>query len=234
MRIGILTHYNVSSHGALLQMYALKKKVEEMGHEVFILTYTRNLDYIDEATRKRFSASIRNIQYYLSSYIEEDGVGCLFYQFKKQRILKKFREENFEMLPYTASAQLDCVIIGADEVFALENGVDFMMFGHGLASRKIIAYAPSAGQTDICQVEQLGCKELLSSGLGRFTALSARDVGTKEFLETLTKQEIPLVCDPALLYRFPHPRKEQTKKYIVVYSYQSNFKDKNRIKKIRE
>lgn len=201
---------------------------------MIILTYTRNLDFIDEATRKRFSASIKNIPYYLSSYMGEDGLGCLFYQFKKQRILKEFREENFEMLPYTASAQLDCVIVGADEVFALENGVNFMMFGHGLTSRKLVAYAPSAGQTDIFRVEHLGCKELLSSGLGKFTALSARDVGTQKLLETLTKREIPLVCDPALLYHFPHPKKEKAKKYIVVYSYQSNFKDKNRIEKIRE
>ena len=66
MKIGILTHYNVSSHGALLQMYGLKKQLEEMSHEVFILTYTRNLDFIDENTKKRFSASVKNIPYYLS------------------------------------------------------------------------------------------------------------------------------------------------------------------------
>ena len=234
MKIGILTHYNVSSHGALLQMYGIKKKLEEMGHEVFILTYTRNLDFIDEATKKRFSASIKNIPYYLSSYMGEDGLGCLFYQFKKQKILQKFREDNFKMLPYTASAGLDCVVVGADEVFALENGVNFVMFGHGITSPKLIAYAPSAGQTDISRVEQFGCKELLTSGLAKFTALSARDVGTQKLLETLTKKDIPLVCDPALLYHFPHPKKEQTKRYIVVYSYQSNFKDKNRISIIKE
>ena len=134
MKVGILTHYNVSSHGALLQMYGLKKALEEFGHEVFILTYTRNLDFIDEATKKRFSASIKNIPYYLSSYMGEDGLGCLFYQFKKQQVLKKFREDNFKMLPYTESAQLDCVIVGADEVFSLENGVNFVMFGHGITS----------------------------------------------------------------------------------------------------
>ena len=234
MKVGILTHYNVSSHGALLQMYALKNTLEEFGHEVFILTYTRNLDFIDEATKKRFSASIKNIPYYLSSYMGEDGLGCLFYQFKKQQVLKKFREDNFKMLPYTESAQLDCVIVGADEVFSLENGVNFVMFGHGITAPKLIAYAPSAGQTDISRIEQFGCKELITSGLRKFTALSARDAGTQQLLETLTNQEVPLVCDPALLYRFPHPKKEQAKRYIVVYSYQSNFKDKSRIKKIKE
>lgn len=233
MKIGILTHYNVSSHGALLQMYGLKKQLEEMGHEVFILTYTRNLDFIDENTKKRFSASIKNIPYYLFSYMGEDGPGCLFYQFRKQKILKKFREQNFTLLPYIDSAQLDCTIVGADEVFALENGINFMMFGHGITSPKLVAYAPSAGQTDLSRVEKFGCKELLTSGLGKFTALSARDAGTQQLLFELTGKNVPLVCDPALLYQFPHPDKESKKKYIVVYSYQSNFKDKERIRAIQ-
>lgn len=232
MKVGILTHYNVSSHGALLQMYGLKKALEEFGHEVFILTYTRNLDFIDEATKKRFSASIKNIPYYLSSYMGEDGLGCLFYQFKKQQVLKKFREDNFKMMPYTESAQLDCVIVGADEVFSLENGVNFVMFGHGITSPRLVAYAPSAGQTDLARVEKFGCKELLASGFGKFTALSARDVGTQQLLHELTGKDAPIVCDPALLYPFPHPVKEK-KKYIVVYSYQSNFKDKARNRAIR-
>lgn len=234
MKIGILTHYNVSSHGALLQMYGLKKKMESMGHEVFILTYTRNLDFVDAETKKRFSASVKNVPYYLSSYMGEDGIGCLFYQFSKQRTLKKFREDNFSMLPYTMSSQLDCTIVGADEVFALENGVNFVMFGHGITSGRLIAYAPSAGQTDLVRVERFGCKELLKSGLSRFRALSARDTGTQKLLHELIGVDVPLVCDPALLYDFQHPKKECAKKYIVVYSYQSNFKDKIRIKKIKE
>lgn len=234
MKIGILTHYNVSSHGALLQMYGLKKKLEDMGHEVYILIYTRNLDFIDEATRKRFSANIKNVHYYLSSYMGEDGIGCLFYQFKKQRILKKFCEDNFVMLPYTASSQLDCVVVGSDEVFSLENGVNFMMFGHGITSKMLIAYAPSAGQTNLARVEKFGCKELLMSGLNKFNALSARDAGTQKLIRELTGKVVPLVCDPALLYAFQQPQKVESKKYIVVYSYQSNFKDKARIKKIKE
>lgn len=132
----------------------------------------------------------------------EDGLGCLFYQFKKQQVLKKFREDNFKMLPYTESAQLDCVIVGADEVFSLENGVNFVMFGHGITSPRLVAYAPSAGQTDLARVEKFGCKELLASGFGKFTALSARDVGTQQLLHELTGKDAPIVCDPALLYPF--------------------------------
>ena len=64
--------------------------------------------------------------------------------------------------------------------------------------------------------------------------MSARDNGTKKIIDTLTGQNVPIVCDPALLYDFVHPIKNRKRKYIVVYSYQSNFKDQNRIKKIKQ
>lgn len=234
MKIGILTHYNVSSHGAILQMYALQEELKANGHDVFILTYNRNLDFVDKDTKKRFSASIKNLPYYLSSYVGKDGVGCLFYQRKKQKILERFKEKHFKMIPYTDSGILDCVIVGADEVFALENGINIMMFGHCITAKRIIAYAPSAGQTNMRRIEDYGCKEIIQSGLSRFNALSARDNGTKMIIDELTGQDVPIVCDPALLYKFSHPNKYSKKKYIVVYSYQSNFKDQDRISKIKK
>lgn len=235
MKIGILTHYNVSSHGALLQMYGLQSTLQKMGHEVVILTYTRNLDFIDEETKKRFSASVKNLPYYISSYIGEDGIGALMYQYNKQKTLGEFRRKNFKLTPYTNSGELDCVVVGADEVFALENGINMVMYGHGITSRKIISYAPSMGQTDLNRIEKYGCKELIESGLKKFSSISARDVGTKENIESIIGGKIPLVCDPALLYPFEHlEKRKQKNKYIVVYSYQSNFKEKDRIEYIKK
>ena len=48
MKLGILTHYNVSSHGALLQMYALQCELKQLGHDVYILEYSPNYDFIDD------------------------------------------------------------------------------------------------------------------------------------------------------------------------------------------
>ena len=95
MNVGILTHHKVSSHGALLQMYALQSVLEGLGHEVVILDYDRNLDFIDEETRKRFSASLRNLPYYLRSYLVENGPAMMLFQYKKQKSLAAFRGEHF-------------------------------------------------------------------------------------------------------------------------------------------
>ena len=48
MKIGILTHYNVSSHGAYLQLYAMSRILQERGHEPFVLTYRKNFDFAEE------------------------------------------------------------------------------------------------------------------------------------------------------------------------------------------
>ena len=235
MKIGILTHYNVSSHGALLQMYSLQSELEKMGHDVVILTYNRNLDFIDDETKKRFSASFRNITYYLKTYLLQNGLPMMLYQYRKQKVLGRFRNQYFSFMPYTVSCELDCVVVGADEVFALENGVNIMMFGHVVTAPKIIAYAPSFGQTDVDRIEKFGCRELIVTGLNKFSTLSARDVGSQQTIKQLTDKDVQLVCDPALLHDFGEIHKEtRPKKYIVVYSYQSNFKEKDRIKAIRK
>lgn len=234
MKIGILTHYNVSSHGALLQMYGLQETLVQLGHEVYVLMYNPNMDFIDEETRKRFSASFRNLPYYLNTYLLKNGLPMILYQYKKQKTLRSFREKHFQLIPYTEASKLDCVVVGADEVFALENGLDPVMFGHGFTTKKLVAYAPSCGQTNLKRIDEYGCRELIQVGLKKFNALSARDIGTKQVIDSLTGLNVPLVCDPALLYPFRHPVKTISKKYIVVYSYQSNFKEKERIDKIRE
>lgn len=232
MKIGILTHYNVSSHGALLQMYALKQTLESLGHEVYILSYNRNLDFIDEETRKRFSASIRNLPYYLTDYAKKYGIKTLVFQHEKQRILSKFREENFSIIPYTDSRILDCVVIGADEVFSLENGINIMMYGHCLTSKRIITYAPSFGQTDIARIKQFGCESVIRSGLGKLDSISVRDEGSQDVVNALINKTPQIVCDPALLYDFgTKPNKREN--YIVVYSYQSNFSAQEKINAIK-
>lgn len=233
MKIGILTHYNASSHGALLQMYALQEELKSRGSDVYILTFNRNMDFIDESQKKRFSASARNIPYYLKNYMGKGGIPLLAYQYKKQRILSDFRNANFKLIPYTSSGSLDCVVVGADEVFSLENGVNIMMFGHGVTAPRVISYAPSFGQTDITRIDQFGCRELIQSGLGKFTALSVRDRGSAAVVKELLAVEPQIVCDPALLHDFGNKEKHGSRKYIVVYSYQSNFKDPERIETIK-
>ena len=52
-QLGILTHYQVHNHGAILQMFGLTKTFENMSCNVKILTYSKNMDLLPKEKRKR-------------------------------------------------------------------------------------------------------------------------------------------------------------------------------------
>lgn len=238
MKIGILTHYNVSSHGAYLQMYAMKKKLESMGHKVVILTYNKNFDFVDEELKQKFSVSPRSIPYYLKHYLIKQGIGITWYQTKKQLTLGKFGKKTFNYEDYSCVQGLDMAIVGSDEVFSLQYGANAMMYGHGVAAKSIISYAPSFGQTDMKRIKEFNCVELISDGLRKFKAISIRDKGSQEIVKELLESEPQIVCDPALLYDFKEELQQLNvkgkQKFIGIYAYNVNLNESDRVNVIQK
>lgn len=237
MKIGILTHYQVESHGAVLQHYALTKYLQQAGHEVYTLTYHKNLDFASGHDQKKFAVGIRSIPFYVKEYLFKKGLSFVWTMAKKHFQLKKFSQNTFSFLPY-ANCNLDVVIVGSDEVWSLQLGANMTMYGHGVDAKKRISYAPSFGQTKLADIESHHCTALIRSGLQIFDALSVRDLGSKQIVQELTGREPMLVCDPVLLYGFEKElsayRKMTNAKYVVVYAYNSNMNEPDRIKSIRD
>lgn len=235
MRIGILTHYDVNNQGAQLQMYALYKELEKLGHEPVILTYVKNYDF-DLEKKLRYQASIKSIPYYIKNYLIDCGIGATYRNYKKLKKNKEFRKNCFTFENY-ATSKIDMAIVGSDEVFSIPMGVNMMMYGHCVSTDKMISYAPSFGQTDIPLLEKHNAKTLVQEGLKKFVDLSARDENTAQIIEKLTGRVPTMVCDPVLLYDFKDTKvkmKTPRKKYMVVYAYDFNITDKEEIKAIKE
>lgn len=236
MKIGILTHYDVNNQGAQLQLYAMYKKLEEMGHEPVVLTYVKNYDF-DREKKLRYQASIKSIPYYIKNYLLKSGIGATYRNYKKLKLNKKFRKENFKFENY-ATADIDIALIGSDEVFSIPMGVNMMMFGHCISTNKVIAYAPSFGQTDIKLLEKHNAKILVKEGLKSFVDLSARDKNTANIIEKLTERKTTMVCDPVLLYKFNKEKINKKKilspKYMVIYAYDFNINTPDEIKAIKQ
>lgn len=236
MKIGILTHYDVNNQGAQLQLYAMYKYLEEMGHEPVVLTYKKNYDFVPELEHRN-QITISSIPYIIKNFLIAKGLRLTWHNVQKYTINKKFRTDTLRHSSY-ALADIDAAIVGADEVFSLELGVNMMMFGHGVNTSNMIAYAPSCGQTDMERIEHFHCRHLMASGLSNFIELSARDERTRDIIQSLTKREVPIVCDPALLYEFPLqnyklPHKTPKQDYVVVYSYDARFTSPCEIDAIR-
>lgn len=237
MKIGILTHYDVNNQGAQLQLYALYAQLAGMGHSPVVLTYKKNYDFAPEM-ELRNQITLSSVPYILKNYLMGKGLPLTVHNVRKYRCHRAFRREHFRFASY-CRGELDAVVVGADEVFSLEFGANMMMFGHGVATDRLIAYAPSAGQTGLERIARFHCTELVRGGLSRFSSLSARDGNTHEIIRALTGKDVPIVCDPVLLYRFtldgiPLPKGTPRQPYLAVYSYDARFVAPDEVRAIRD
>ena len=232
MKVGILTHYNVNNQGAQLQMLAMKAWLEEHGHKAVILTYKKNFDF-DPSEEQRNSGSFANFPYYIKHFLLEKGPGLTVFNTRKVLTHRKAFQQ-LETLPYD-TLDLDCVIIGSDEVFSIDVGCNRMMYGHDLKV-PAIAYAPAFGRTTEDTLKEYNCYDLVCDGLSNMFRLSARDTHTKEMAEHITGRDVPLVCDPVVLYSgksFKVPVKPIGKPYMIVYSYDRHMVEPEEIRAIR-
>lgn len=233
MTVGILTHYNVYNQGAQLQMYAMKRWLEAHGHRVYILTYEKNFDF-DKSEASKNSGSFRNLGYYIRNYLFGKGLGLTVFNTRKVFALKRAFSK-LETAPYDDN-DCDVIIIGSDEVFSIDVGCNRMMYGHGLGDTPAVAYAPAFGRTTEELLKEFDCYDIVREGLEKMYALSARDSHTKEMIYSLTGRDVPMVCDPVLLYDgkgFYTEIKPIRKKYLLIYSYDRNMTDPAEIGEIK-
>lgn len=236
MKIGILTHYQVESHGACLQHYALTQYLREKGHEVYALSYEKNFDFADQSDKNKFSMGLSSIPFYIKEYLLKKGPSFVVTMAKKHFLLRSFNKKHFSFLPHS-DCGADVAIVGSDEVWSLQCGANKMMYGYGVDAGRMISYAPSFGQTDFSVMEKYNCREMIAKGLSAFSHISARDLTSRKIASELTGREVELVCDPVLLYGFEkelekaHPMTEE--KYVAVYAYNNNMNELDRIESIR-
>ena len=225
MKIGILTHYSVYNMGAQLQLSSMIHYLEDLGHQAVVLTYEKNFDFL-QGEKEKNSASIRALPYYLRHYLLEKGLGLTLFNVRKVRSLQAGMKR-YVYSPYN-DHDCDAIIIGSDEVFSIDVGCNRMMYGEGIERYPKIAYAPSFGRTTVEQLKKYACYDLVQNGLKKMEFLSARDSHTQEMIRTLSSREVPLTCDPVLLYDghgFHNTHPSIRGDYMVIYAYDSHMVD---------
>lgn len=235
-KIGILTHYQVHNHGAILQMHGLYNVLKNLGLKPVILTYKKNLSFIESNLENKYNISLKSIPFYLG-YLRKQGFCKTLFNIKKHKLLNKFKKNNYNFIPLQKE-KLPYVVIGSDEVFSLEAGVNIMMYGHTIPAETVFSYAASFGQTDIKRIEEKHCFPLISSGLKALKAISVRDIASANTVFTLTGVKPEICFDPVLLYGFVKELKQNKykvpdKNYLVVYAYDNSLNDSAEVKKIK-
>lgn len=236
-RFGIITHYMVHNHGALLQLTALIRVLQKKGYEASALQFEKSYDFMGHKLRAKYDISIRSIGIYLK-YLQSEGLKKTWYNFRKSRTLSKYKQTTGIIGKYyTDENNMDAVIVGSDEVFALHAGPTPVFFGHALPSNKVFAYAGCFGPTTYEDVVEKHCKAFVESGLKAMCGISVRDENSRVAVEKLTGINPKLVCDPVLLYGYEDEITKMTKpidkNYLLVYAYDGRMDSPDEVTAIK-
>ena len=237
MKYGIITHYDVHNHGALLQLNGLKQALKSQGIEAKALQFDKNYDFMGREWKAKYEIGIKSIGIYIK-FLFERGLGCTWFNYVKKGKLDGFRK-SADLIGdyYTEGGELDGVAIGSDEVFALHTGPTPAFFGHALPSKKVFAYGGCFGPTTIAEVERLHCEAFVKSGLQSMCGLGMRDQNSIQIARELTGKEPELVCDPVILYGYEKEvageERPMSDKYMVVYAYDKRMNEPSEVAAIK-
>lgn len=224
-KIGILSMQRIKNYGSFLQAYALKKILQEMGHDVEFVDYHIGEPIVKEDNMK--NDKIKKILNILKGKESiKQKIQYLFYK-------KNFAKNYYKILELTKkpnyNPELDVLIIGSDEVFnciqANKNvGYSLELFGKNNRARKTITYAASFGNTTIEKLKKYGKDKEISELLEKINAISVRDKNSGLIVEKLTNQKVEYNLDPVLIYDYMKkceliPNIDIKEKYVIVYAY---------------
>ncbi len=220
-RVGILTFPNSTSHGAVLQMYALYNTIAEMNYcpEVIYYhnNYMRKLEHVSEQQKGALRSAFRMITRRLVH-------GKMYRGFRRFELTMTHNPtkpfSDCERL-FSLGAGYQSVICGSDQVWNPKiTDYDISYFLNFCSSETDrIAYAPSFGFTNFSSDYDAAIAHELSA----FTAVSVRERQGQEKIKELIGYVPELVLDPTFLipptqWESLETRCKVPNQYILYYS----------------
>lgn len=227
MKVATLTFHRALNYGAVLQTYALQKKLLDLGYDTCVLDYRSN--FIEEHYKPD------NI----CNYLSVKGLAVMFFRngfsivrrnqfepFLKKYVIisNKYDETNI----CESENEYDMFCVGSDQVWNYRTaGFDKIYFLNFVnASSKKKSYAASIGLDSIPKEYEKEYKELLQS----FSKISVREQEGTALVNSLLNRNIAVtVLDPTLLieandWECMEEKTTTPSKYILVYLLSENRK----------
>ena len=216
-RIGVITFHNYDNYGAILQSYALQKKLRELG------TYPEIIDYSSQYISNPFRL-INLKEKGLFNYIY-GAIGHICY-IPRRRKCNQFRKHMKYSEPVTkgnmraVSGKYDIYIAGSDQVwdYKLTNFDQTYFLDFPEKGKKKCSYAASIGE----HIPPEQFRNDYSRLLNDFDEILVREDYGADIVNELTGKKPDVVCDPTLLLTADEWNKllKEPKirgKYILVY-----------------
>lgn len=241
MDICILSMQEVNNMGSLLQSYALKKILEEMGHNIFFLEIKKidadyellgsyRMNFCKEQEKRGITGKLSKLDRYILNRLQ------IKQKYKNpNELFALFRRNN--LCIDRVKEEYDVCIIGSDEVFNCLNagywGFSSQLFGNVPEAKKVITYAASCGATSYNMLPQ-PVADRICSAIKNISAISVRDDNTRDFVNHFIENRTWINLDPVLIYDFQREIEDAEipflpPKYCVVYSYINRIHEREEI-----
>lgn len=196
MKVGILTFPNSTSYGATLQMYALWRTVNELGHQVEIINYyNKYMKAGKHVTKTIGKRSLHDIARHSATAILHPYFENKFHDFERRNVAlyPKRHIVDKEQLSL-ADERYDAIICGSDQVWNPDiTGKDISYFLDFCSeTTRRISYAPSFGIETLPNDFYVLAQEQIK----KFDYLSIREKSGLELIRQMTEKECPIVLDP--------------------------------------
>lgn len=195
MKIGILTFFNVSNYGAIMQSWALQKFLTKQGHDVWFV------NHVPKANEDTYW-SIPFI--WMGSVPRKIGKVvtlplAMFLRALKIRKYKKFVKQFMKVDAVRDSVEgYDLIVVGSDQVwnYELTGGYDDFFWGNAPVRDKkplYVAYAASVNQ------DSFDREDYVKRSLENFKVVSVREKSSVDLISRYTDKPVHFVSDPTYL-----------------------------------
>ena len=210
-KIGCVIAYakGQNNYGTSLQGYAMIRKILEMGYDVEVIEYVKNLSVLEKmkyvvnalrvgemkVLKKKFKEKNipeENTEYGKGLKLRTQAVDA----YKAKKLVPLFHKYVGYKDLHEGSRNYDVVVVGSDQVWtplSLPNKFFNLLFVDG--SVRKIAYASSFGVSEIPDFQKTATGQYLD----RFYRIGVREQRGKEIVESLSNQKAHVVADPTLL-----------------------------------
>lgn len=201
LKIGIITLSASDNCGSLLQTYALKRVILQLG-----FSYVDVINFSSESSHVIYDILPRE-KYGLLWLIKPSSKTKLQKIRSQKTDYEEFRKNVIQVVPndwelfpkdlISISDKYDIVVTGSDQVWNVVMGdYDDSFFLQWVTKGKKIAYAPSLGGHAISESKYY---ERIEQWIKEFDYISVREKSSKVILEEIVEKEVPVLLDPTLL-----------------------------------
>lgn len=198
LKYGIITYHFANNYGAMLQCYALKIAIQNLGHNATVINYIsdKQLDNNSVYRKKQGAKGIiknlllipfnkgRKKRQRSFNNFRKDYLGCTGYRISNESTLKDYIEKG----------EFDAIISGSDQVWNPDvfDFDDAFFFPFYVPARKI-GYAVSLGAASESQLRPY------KKWIDDFDVITVREPKSASVINRVTSKTITSVVDPVLL-----------------------------------